>query len=86
MQLPVPFRWSIPERFNIGVDVVDRHAAAGTSPALIEVDASGRLTEFSFRTVEGACYWYQTSACGAPVLSSAPPRMRTCGLPAASAK
>jgi len=24
-----PFRWSIPDRFNIGADVVDRHAAAG---------------------------------------------------------
>jgi len=33
-------QWSIPEQFNIGVDVVDRHAAAGTSPALIEVEPS----------------------------------------------
>ena len=52
MQSSLPFRWSIPERFNIGVDVVDRHAAAGISPALIEVDATGRSTEFSFRAVQ----------------------------------
>src|SRR5690242_4672749 len=45
------FRWSIPERFNIGTDVVDRHAAAGTSPALVEVDASGKATELGFAAV-----------------------------------
>ena len=45
-------QWSIPERFNIGVDVVDRHAAAGTSPALIEVDPSGKVTELGFAAVQ----------------------------------
>src|SRR5713101_6540359 len=40
-------RWSIPERFNIGADVVDRHA--GT--ALIEIDPSGKAGEFSFDAI-----------------------------------
>src|SRR2546428_323185 len=47
-----PFRWSIPDRFNIGADVVDRHAAAGTSPALIEVEPSGKVTELGFTAVQ----------------------------------
>jgi len=45
------FQWRIPERFNIGVDVVDRHAEAGTSPALIEIDPAGRTTEIGFAAV-----------------------------------
>src|SRR5712671_7288370 len=45
-------QWSIPERFNIGVDVVDRHAAVGTSPALIEVEPSGKVTELGFRAIQ----------------------------------
>src|SRR5216683_2275078 len=40
-------RWSIPERFNIGADVVDGHA--GT--ALIEIDPSGKAGEFSFEAI-----------------------------------
>src|SRR5437764_5576437 len=42
------FRWSIPERFNIGSDVVDRH---GDAIALIELDPSGNKREYSFRDV-----------------------------------
>ena len=41
------FRWSIPERFNIGTDVV-RHEGV----ALIEIDAAGKLREFRFRDVD----------------------------------
>ena len=48
---PVRFAWSIPERFNIGTDVVDRHADAGVSPALIEVDPSGKVVELGFAAV-----------------------------------
>src|ERR1700674_4969542 len=40
-------RWSIPERFNIGADVVDGHA--GT--ALIEIDPSGKVRELSFDAI-----------------------------------
>src|SRR5437763_2340181 len=39
------FRWTVPERFNIGRDVVDRH---GDALALIEIDPSGKKREYSF--------------------------------------
>jgi acetyl-CoA synthetase len=45
------FLWSIPERFNIGADVVDGHASAGMETALVEVDPSGKVTTFAFRDV-----------------------------------
>src|SRR3954467_933949 len=48
---PARFRWSIPERFNIGADVADRHAAKGNDTALVEVDSSGKVTTFGFRDV-----------------------------------
>ena len=38
-----PFRWSIPERFNIGADVVRQQGLA-----LIEVEPGGRSREFTF--------------------------------------
>src|SRR5438128_1997515 len=46
------FRWSIPERFNIAEDVVDRAAAAGASPALIEIEPSGKVNEIGFAAVQ----------------------------------
>src|SRR5258708_18056820 len=42
-------KWSIPERFNIGVDAVDRQAAGST--ALVEIDPSGKVVEFSFGAI-----------------------------------
>jgi acetyl-CoA synthetase len=39
------FRWSIPERLNIGADVADRHPGA---LALIEIDPSGSIRELTF--------------------------------------
>ncbi len=43
------FRWAIPERYNIGVDVCDRHAArAGASPALHLEDRAGARRTVSF--------------------------------------
>src|SRR6266478_9794162 len=51
MDAPLRFQWSIPERFNIGTDVVDRHADAGVAPALIEVDPSGKVVELGFAAV-----------------------------------
>src|SRR2546423_11679252 len=44
------FLWSIPVRFNIAADVVDRHAGSGKL-ALIEVDASGKPVEFDFAAI-----------------------------------
>ncbi|BBK38697.1 AMP-dependent synthetase [Allostella sp. ATCC 35155] len=46
------FRWSVPDRFNIGADVVDRHAAADpTRPALIWEDEAGRVGRLTFGEV-----------------------------------
>jgi acetyl-CoA synthetase len=48
------FAWRIPPAFNIGADVVDRHAAAGNAPALIYEDEQGRVTRLGFRDVAAA--------------------------------
>lgn len=43
------FAWNIPDRFNIGVDVCDRHAAATPhAPAVIFEDADGRIQTLDF--------------------------------------
>ncbi len=42
------FRWQVPARYNIAVDVCDRHAAAGGTAMIVE-DESGRVTRHSFR-------------------------------------
>ncbi len=42
------FRWRIPQRYNIGVDVCDRHADAGAGTALIHIAADGAVVEHSF--------------------------------------
>jgi acetyl-CoA synthetase len=49
------FRWRIPERYNIAVDTIDRHAAARPdAPALIAEDESGAITRLSFEDVRRA--------------------------------
>jgi acetyl-CoA synthetase len=45
------FRWQVPERYNIGVDVCDRHAAPGSDgdrTALISEGENGKVTRYSF--------------------------------------
>jgi len=43
------FRWRIPERFNMGVDVCDKHAdRTPEKTALIVEDQDGDLTQYSF--------------------------------------
>jgi acetyl-CoA synthetase len=43
------FRWQIPERYNIGVDVCDRWAAAEPDrPAVLDVAADGRVTPLTY--------------------------------------
>lgn len=42
------FRWRVPERYNIGVDICDRHADAGAGTALIHVRGDGDVREISF--------------------------------------
>ncbi len=49
------FRWRVPARYNIGVDVVDRHAG-GDALALIQVGEDGQTRRWRFRDVlAGAC-------------------------------
>src|SRR5947207_2091022 len=43
------YQWRIPDRFNIGGDVVDRQSPE--SLALIEIDPSGKAREFSFGAI-----------------------------------
>lgn len=44
------FRWRMPKRYNIGVDVCDRHAASGRL-ALVHVDETGAEQHFSFEDI-----------------------------------
>jgi len=49
------FRWEIPERYNIAVDTVDRHAAARPADlALIFEDDAGATSRYSFEDVRRA--------------------------------
>ena len=42
------FRWQVPARYNIAVDVCDRHAAAGGTAMIVE-DETGAVTRHTFR-------------------------------------
>ena len=46
------FRWQIPERFNIAVDTVDRHADGSGRLALTMVDADGGARRYSFDDIK----------------------------------
>jgi acetyl-CoA synthetase len=49
------FRWKIPERYNIGVDVCDRWAEADPDrPAILDVAPDGQVTVFSYRDLREA--------------------------------
>jgi len=46
------FHWHVPERFNMGVAVCDRQAAATpTAPALLVADENGGTTTYSFQDI-----------------------------------
>ena len=45
------FRWQIPDRYNIGYDVCDRHASDPTRRALIYEDAAGQIQEYTFHEI-----------------------------------
>lgn len=50
--LQADFAWNIPARYNIGVDVCDRPAAARPdAPAILDLDANHNLTTYSFETL-----------------------------------
>ncbi len=42
------FAWKVPQRYNIGVDVCDRHADGSGRRALIFVSETGAVAEYSF--------------------------------------
>jgi acetyl-CoA synthetase len=46
------FRWQVPEFYNIGVDVCDRHATGGGRLALIFQDEGGTVRRFSFDDIK----------------------------------
>ena len=49
------FRWTIPARYNIGVDVCDRWAAVEPGrPAIIDVGPDGRVTPFTYGEMRDA--------------------------------
>ena len=45
------FQWRIPEFYNIGVDICDRHAGDPDRIALIFETAEGEITRFTFRQI-----------------------------------
>jgi len=46
------FRWQVPEFYNIGVDVCDRHATGAGRLALIFQDESGAVRRYSFDDIK----------------------------------
>ncbi|MGJ3265520.1 MAG: AMP-binding protein [Salinarimonas sp.] len=49
------FRWKVPERYNIGVDVCDRWAAvAPDRVAIVEVDAAGAVVPWTYADLRAA--------------------------------
>ena len=66
------FQWRIPERFNIGVDVVDRYADAGASPLRAPDLAGGApslviVCELDPLRDEGVEYARRLDAAGVPI-------------------
>jgi acetyl-CoA synthetase len=49
------FRWRVPERYNIGVDVCDRWAAVEPDrPAILDVAPDGQVTPFTYGAMRAA--------------------------------
>ncbi len=46
------FRWRIPDYYNIGVDVCDRHARGERHLALIFIEDDNRVERFSFDDIK----------------------------------
>ena len=47
------FRWHLPSRYNIGVDVCDKHADDPQGLALIVEAEDGRVSRYTFRAIRG---------------------------------
>jgi acetyl-CoA synthetase len=50
-ELDAAFRWIVPDRYNIGVDVCDRHATGAPRTALIVEDPDGAVHRYSFHDI-----------------------------------
>jgi acetyl-CoA synthetase len=50
-ELDAAFRWIVPDRYNIGVDVCDRHAVGAPRTALIVEDPDGAVHRYSFHDI-----------------------------------
>ena len=50
------FVWSVPEYYNIGVDVCDKWAEERTRLALIYEDEEGKFEKFTFYDLKGRLY------------------------------
>ncbi len=49
------FHWVIPDDYNVGVDVCDKHAeTTPTNCAIIDIDADGHASEYSFQALKDA--------------------------------
>ena len=46
------FRWQVPERYNIGVDICDKWAPQRDRLALIFENAAGRVERYTFRELK----------------------------------
>src|SRR5712664_460008 len=46
------FRWQVPEHYNIGVDVCDRHASGERRLALVFQDEGGTVRRFTFDEIK----------------------------------
>ncbi len=49
--LTAGFRWAVPDRYNIGVDVCDRHAVGAPRTALIVEEPDGAVRRYSFHDI-----------------------------------
>jgi acetyl-CoA synthetase len=46
------FRWRVPDRYNIGADIIDRHADGSERLALTVVEADGSASRYSFDRIK----------------------------------
>jgi len=51
-ELVADFRWRVPEHYNIGVDVCDRHATGKRRLALIFQEEGGAVRRFTFDDIK----------------------------------
>ncbi len=46
------FRWQLPEKYNMGIEICDRHADDPSRLALIYVDIDGSVKEYTFQQIK----------------------------------